>query len=363
MVPQVMDELLIQAAPADAAGALARHSLGRQQRLAAVVLALLGMGAAWWGGQSLFLGQLAQGSILLLAGGLHFALLAMRIHYRQSRLLLQWAAGCIIALYFYLLTSWSGVLWGLALAPAVLLLLGPRLGMVVFGLMFAATWWIFEQDMPRLQTVAAAMGDTSVFEHRSLYVLALLGGYGFLLEYDRHRVIRELLAAQSVLRELATVDELTGIANRRAMQQTLLRAERRNLQQGAGFGLVLGDIDLFKQINDNYGHECGDMVIAEVARALSGALRDGDAVARWGGEEFLILLPDTDVTGALAVAEKLRVAVSTLQLRYGSAQLAPTISFGIAATQSDEPVAQLIRRADRALYRAKHSGRNCIVEG
>lgn len=366
--PQLVNELLQpRLTPTDAADALDHHYRSRQQRMAVAIMALLAVCGTYFGIRAGLRGDPLESVILLFAALSNGAMLLGRGHLRRPQLALQWAAGSLVALYFYLLIwgGWAGTgaLWGLALAPAAMLILGPHLGAVVFVLVFLLTGWVFWQGDGPAWAAQVLPGDLTVFESRYLCVLGLLGIAGFLLEYDRHRVIGELLKAQVVLRELATVDELTGIANRRAMQQTLLHAERRGCEQRSGYGLVLGDIDLFKQINDSHGHECGDRVIAAVATALQGALREGDVVARWGGEEFLVLLPDTDRQGALAVAEKLRAAVARVTITYSGESVMPTLSFGVIAAHWGERVDQSIRRADRALYRAKQNGRNCIVEG
>lgn len=368
MSPQLLDDLLLPQErdnPVDSA----HYSFDRRRQrwLALSVILILCSAGGLFGLLAMARGDQREGSILLLAAAVNAVLLLGKGYFKLPLLALQVAAGSVIALYFYLLVwgGWAGTgaLWGLALAPAVLMLLGHRLGLLVFIVLFAATWLVFELGDGEAWTAHLLPAELSVYESRYLCVLALLGFYGFLLEFDRHRAIRALLKTQTELSRLATRDELTGIPNRRAMQQTLRWAERRSQEKRCGYGLVLGDIDLFKQINDTHGHDCGDQVIAAVATALSQGLRDGDMVARWGGEEFLVLLPDTDRDGALAVAAKLREAAAGVRVRYGAVELAPTLSFGVVAAEDCEPVDQSIRRADRALYRAKRGGRNCMIEG
>jgi diguanylate cyclase (GGDEF)-like protein len=155
------------------------------------------------------------------------------------------------------------------------------------------------------------------------------------------------------LQALARVDPLTGTHRR-------WYGERR-LDELIGAGEVVAvamvDIDRFKTINDGHGHAAGDRVLAAVGRCLAGHLRTGDLACRWGGEEFLLILPDTSPGGAEMVAGRLRSAVAAL----ADLPCGVTVSIGVASVHQDEPPTELIRRADRALYAAKHDGRNKVV--
>jgi diguanylate cyclase (GGDEF)-like protein len=163
------------------------------------------------------------------------------------------------------------------------------------------------------------------------------------------------------MESLAMTDALTKLPNRRRMRE-LLEAERvRGQRDGHPFGIVLGDIDAFKLINDTLGHDCGDHVLAEVAAALRGVLRAQDSVARWGGEEFLFLLPDTDLRGAGVVAEKLRIAVEAARLSFAERRVPVAMTFGVAVCTRGTTIQDAIARADRALYSGKHGGKNQVV--
>ena len=123
--------------------------------------------------------------------------------------------------------------------------------------------------------------------------------------------------------------------------------------------LVRVDVDHFKAINDTHGHQAGDQVLAEVARRLAGAVRGGDELARWGGDEFVAILPGTDKPGALRAAERLRAAVAAAPVQAAETELAVTVSVGWAHWSGDTPD-DLLARADRALYRAKDAGRDTV---
>ena len=170
---------------------------------------------------------------------------------------------------------------------------------------------------------------------------------------------RELQDAVEELDALARSDALTGLANRRAADERLDYELKRSRRSGAALSLMLVDIDHFKRINDRLGHDQGDLALQAVANAMAVSLRGMDLVARFGGEEFLVVLPDTDSSQALCVAEKLRAAVAAVELpQIGHI----TASFGVATLlEPDTTASELIRRADTALYVAKNAGRNRVV--
>lgn len=169
----------------------------------------------------------------------------------------------------------------------------------------------------------------------------------------------QLRTANEDLDRLAHTDPLTGLHNRRAADIRLHEEYLRSRRSKSKHAVMMIDIDHFKQINDRYGHEGGDQVLQKVAALLAHGMRETDFVARFGGEEFIAILPDTDLSGAIVVGEKLRCML-------GEAQIAPaghvTASVGVASsTEEDDSEEQLLRHADLALYHAKASGRNRIA--
>ena len=155
----------------------------------------------------------------------------------------------------------------------------------------------------------------------------------------------------------ALTDGLTGLPNRRSIDDTLKRMAAHAERTSNSLGIVLFDLDHFKQINDLCGHEKGDEVLAAVGVVITSTLRASDFAGRFGGEEFILLLPDTDRAGAVEVAEKLRLAIAAVEVTGVSRPI--TASLGVAAIPADaaEPML-LLRAADRALYLAKANGRN-----
>ncbi|MFP4181987.1 MAG: diguanylate cyclase [Thiohalospira sp.] len=164
--------------------------------------------------------------------------------------------------------------------------------------------------------------------------------------------------AQEELKRLATHDPLTGLYNRARLHEWLEQAREEYDRYGTPFSVIMFDIDHFKAINDRYGHPAGDEVLRELARRVDEALREADVVARWGGEEFLVLAPHTDAQGAADLAERLRRQVAERPFE----QVGPvTISLGVATAENGETVEQLEGRVDDALYAAKAAGRNRVV--
>jgi diguanylate cyclase (GGDEF)-like protein len=156
-------------------------------------------------------------------------------------------------------------------------------------------------------------------------------------------------------------DALTGCVNRKHALEVMDTELRRSRRSKMPFSLVMFDLDRFKEVNDRFGHLCGDAVLAAVGQRMNAVLRGSDVKCRYGGEEFLILLPDTPLAGARRVAETLRRELEENPVRWNDAAVAVTASFGIAAvTPGEVDPSLVIGRADAALYRAKDEGRNCI---
>jgi diguanylate cyclase (GGDEF)-like protein len=164
------------------------------------------------------------------------------------------------------------------------------------------------------------------------------------------------------IKETALRDALTGLHNRRAFDDQLAQAAARQDRQGGSFALLLVDVDLFKKLNDTYGHPAGDAALRNTAQVIERHLRRGDQAARFGGEEFAVILPGTDEAGALNLGERIRKAVEKSQVVFEGARLAVTASFGAAVWPADgRETSALLASADRALYAAKQAGRNRVV--
>lgn len=173
---------------------------------------------------------------------------------------------------------------------------------------------------------------------------------------------REFAQALGQIRELAIHDGLTGLLNRRHMMEMLHVEQRRCERQGRSMQLALLDLDHFKIINDTHGHSAGDKALQVFADTLRSVTRSSDVLARWGGEEFALMLSDTPLTSALLLLERVRTAVDQLRIPHGVHELRLTVSIGLAEHIPQKTLEHTIERADRALYAAKAQGRNCVVE-
>lgn len=158
----------------------------------------------------------------------------------------------------------------------------------------------------------------------------------------------------------AMTDPLTALLNRRAMEGQLQVEHARSSRHQGTYALVMGDLDRFKLVNDTHGHDVGDEILRELADRMRSSVRLEDAIARWGGEEFLILLPATGCEDALIVAEKIRHRVNEKGFPTSVGTLPITISLGVGVFSGDREPGEVIKRADQALYRAKENGRNRV---
>lgn len=194
----------------------------------------------------------------------------------------------------------------------------------------------------------------------TLLTLSLIGKWVSDIRIRIGRQARELQEAVDTVKQMATTDMLTGALNRRMMTD-MAEAELRLIERtGAPMCVALIDIDHFKHVNDHFGHHAGDAVLRGVAQHTQGQIRQVDKFSRWGGEEFLIMLPTIASAEAMIAIERLRQSVETLNFP-GYPQLRITFSAGLAQALPGESLEHLIERADQALYDAKHQGRNRSV--
>ena len=166
---------------------------------------------------------------------------------------------------------------------------------------------------------------------------------------------------QKTLRTAAATDSLTGLANHITIINELKKTLQQPPQEGRPVVAIMADIDLFKQVNDTYGHQVGDKVLVEVASRIRSALRDFDEIGRYGGEEFLLVLNGADTNTAHHVAERVREHVSSQPINLQGLEIQSSISLGVAVAQPDDDIERLLERADKALYAAKDAGRNCVI--
>lgn len=175
-------------------------------------------------------------------------------------------------------------------------------------------------------------------------------------EIERRKVLEQELSRQ------ATTDPLTGLLNRRQYESLFDRERERSKRNGGHLSLCVADIDFFKRVNDEHGHDAGDQMLKHVADLFTSALRQSDIVGRFGGEEFILLLPDTSLDDSAVVVNRLRQKLSASPLAVVDGQIAVTATFGLTEVgRGDQSIEDVIRRADKALYEGKTGGRNRVV--
>lgn len=237
----------------------------------------------------------------------------------------------------YLAIMWTFAVSGLTLRPATVSALISISMVLVFTALYSNT-----QAMPYLHLLWL----TSAFT------------FGLLSAFLLQRSYRELFVQHRELERLATVDALTGLWNQRHIRERLAREIDRTERSGSPLSVIMFDIDHFKRINDEHGHMAGDALLAELGELLRERVRATDIVGRTGGEEFLIVLPETDIEKAQGVAEKLRRAIGEHPFELGGRRSA---TFGLARYRPGETLDQLMQRADQAMYRGKRAGRDRVV--
>ena len=188
-----------------------------------------------------------------------------------------------------------------------------------------------------------------------------LNAHREILEQEVKERTKDLEEVNKKLEMISKTDELTGLPNRRDMNETISNEVGRSQRTNKPFCFIFIDIDHFKNINDTYGHACGDVILKSVAQTIRGLLRKYDVFARYGGEEFLTLLPETDLEGARIVAERFRRQIEKMTVRYADFTIKITITLGVAKYDHRLGADRSIQMADKALYQGKEGGRNRVI--
>jgi len=221
--------------------------------------------------------------------------------------------------------------------------------------------------------ITASLGEPLLYRDTLVGVINLIHSGGQRVFVEHHGALLRLFADQAAIaienarlfqqvQQLAITDPLTNLYNRRYFFEAARREYERAFRYASPMAIILIDLDHFKWVNDTYGHLVGDRVLVTIANRCRAALREVDILARFGGEEYILLLPQTNLAGALLLAERLRASISNTPVDAGNQSLAISASLGIAELDETNPdLHTLILRADQALYAAKHGGRNRTV--
>lgn len=253
----------------------------------------------------------------------------------------------------------TGPLWAYVSVPLVLFLQGEKSGLkILVAFIVVVAIMMF---LP--SNLYAYTSYSAVFKARFLasYIAVLI--LSWFHEYARNQAHQRWQELSDYLADQARTDVLTGISNRRDILEKLEYENMRSKRRKENYSVLLIDIDHFKQINDTYGHDAGDMVLKEVSKAIKSILFERDLLGRWGGEEFIVVLPDTDILKGSLAAEKIRQRVDNLVINNEENRITVAVSVGLATSDHDYLFYKYIKLADKRLYQAKAQGRNCVVGG
>ncbi len=195
----------------------------------------------------------------------------------------------------------------------------------------------------------------------SIFFFVIVALIGFYLAYTNKKTNKALNLANAKLEQIAKTDPLTGLSNRRDMIEKMEHEQKRFSRNGKSFVLLMSDIDDFKKINDDNGHDCGDFILESLAKQMKSTARKQDITGRWGGEEFLMLLPETDIDGGYALADKIRKDIEATPYVFSNIKIELTMTFGVSVYDRPMDIDQCIKIADEALYKGKKQGKNCVV--
>jgi diguanylate cyclase (GGDEF)-like protein len=283
-----------------------------------------------------------------------------------------WAARELFLCALFFNFSWlSYNLGGIGAPTASWLITAPLVAMFLGGVASALSWLALScaaaigiymlpgAGYPLPNHPVADMALLYLACHLGLFVVVLV--FALLFELTKTQGFVKLEQALGTINELAIRDELTGVHNRRYLLGLIEKEKERSDRNGRAFCLCLLDIDFFKRVNDTWGHSAGDTVLRAFAGTVQGLVRGSDSFGRYGGEEFLLMLPETPAADAMVLAERVRAAIEKMRCIDGGSEIALTVSIGVAEYRMGEAIGLTVGRADEALYLAKSSGRNRVV--
>lgn len=265
---------------------------------------------------------------------------------------------CLLVLMIYLVHTGghaqTGPLWMYIVPPVAFFFGGLKRGVVVIltFVTIVATMLFYPDE------VLLSVSYTHEFKTRLIYSFLTVASLFAFYEYSRQESYKDIQELSHKFERQARQDSLTNLPNRRGMIEHLEYEFNRSRRSKQEMSVLLCDVDNFKNVNDTYGHDFGDQVLTTIADIFQRAMRKQDIVARWGGEEFLFLLPETNAKDAFILAEKIRQKVSEHAFSNNGQSITVTVSLGVSPVNDDVNVQQAISLADHFLYQAKAHGRN-----
>lgn len=255
-------------------------------------------------------------------------------------------------------TEISYFFWSFMLPAVLFSILGDRKGMVISLIFFCLS--LILMTAPETILPSPPYSTYIVVRYSVIYIILTFIIYYY--EASQQMLIHYIQQEKDRFESASKRDPLTGLPNRRDIMEKMQGERERQVRSGKPFTLILGDIDDFKHLNDTYGHDSGDYVLKLVARLMKNQVRGIDCPSRWGGEEFLLLLVETDREGACTVAERIRKKIQDTNFIFKQNRLPVTMTFGLSVFDgADDDIEKCIKRADQALYDGKHQGKNRVV--
>ena len=250
----------------------------------------------------------------------------------------------------------TGPLWIFIVSPVSVFMHGLKRGLVDITIFIT----IISTIMFMPTDIVAHAAYSTEFKLRLIYSFLTVTFLSALYEYSRGQSYKHILELSKKYQKLAHFDPLTQLSNRRDALQILKQEQARLRRNNEPLSVILCDVDHFKKINDQYGHNIGDAVLIDLAKIFTNNIRKQDCVARWGGEEFLFILPQTFAKNACVIAEKIQEKMQAHRFNYKGKTIKVTVSMGIEQLNEGQSIDEVINSADKYLYQAKDSGRNQI---
>lgn len=310
------------------------------------------------GALSLFNGNLPLGLLLVISCSIFG--LAYRIHKKTGN---SSFASAVIIYLLYLLMIYlvytggvenTGPLWIFLVSPVSLFIHGLRKGLIEISCFLIVICVIMFSDAELFANVAYA----TEFKLRLIYSFVTVTFLSACYEYSREQSYKNTLKISKQYEQLALFDQLTKLANRRGAIQKLEFEQASIARNKDPLSVILCDVDYFKRVNDQYGHNAGDAVLVKLGEIFTKLIRQQDTVARWGGEEFLFVLPQTTAENAAILAKKIHHVLRDEVISFQDFNITITVSMGIEQMDVNQAIDDVINRADKYLYQAKHAGRN-----
>jgi len=307
---------------------------------------------------SLIAADLTLGFSLIGASLVYFV--AYRIHRRtnDARLPAAIIVYSLYALMIFLVYSGgvedTGPLWIFIVSPVSLFIHGLKRGLMEISIFLAIICLVLFLPADLLSSANYA----SAFKLRLIYAFMTVTFLSACYEYSREQSYKDTLELSKQYEQLAYTDQLTKLCNRRGALTKLELEQPRIARNKEPLSVILCDIDHFKRVNDQYGHSAGDAVLIRIGEIFTKLIREQDTIARWGGEEFLFILPQTPADNAAILAEKIHQALQNELVLFDDVSIAITVSMGIEQMNAHQAIDEVINHADKYLYEAKNAGRN-----